>query len=80
METALNTRRKKTTQSVAEVCQTNGAGPSGEEIITGSVSVKHGNTKPNKGRPKGGEGAPRRRCSSLRGSRHSNTGPDQKCL
>lgn len=30
--------------TVCRVCQTNGAGPCGKEIIIGSVSVKHVNT------------------------------------
>lgn len=35
---------RKGIESVCRVCQTNGAGPCGKEIIMGSVSVKHGNT------------------------------------
>ena len=52
--------------TVCRVCQTNGAGPCGEEIIMGSVSVKHVNTiqKRGKGRWEVGRwwwwGGPRR--------------------
>lgn len=35
---------RKGIETVCRVCQTNGAGPCGKEIIIGSVSVKHGNT------------------------------------
>lgn len=35
---------KKRIETVCRVCQTNGAGPCGKEIIMGSVSVKHVNT------------------------------------
>lgn len=31
-------------ETVCRLCQTNGAGPCGKEIIMGSVSVKHGHT------------------------------------
>ena len=45
---------RKGIETVCRVCQTNGAGPCGEEIIIGSVSVKHGNTIQKR---KGGGGA-----------------------
>lgn len=35
---------RKGIETVCRVCQTNGAGPCGKEIIMGSVSVKHVNT------------------------------------
>lgn len=35
---------RKGIETVCRVCQTNGAGPCGKEIIIGSVSVKHVNT------------------------------------
>ena len=35
---------RKGIETVCRVCQTNGAGPCGKEIIIGSVSVKHANT------------------------------------
>lgn len=35
---------RKGIETVCRVCQTNGAGPCGKEIIIGSVSVKHSNT------------------------------------
>lgn len=35
---------RKGLRTVCRVCQTNGAGPCGKEIIMGSVSVKHVNT------------------------------------
>ena len=45
---------RKGIETVCRVCQTNGAGPCGKEIIMGSVSVKHANTiQKRKG---GGEG------------------------
>lgn len=35
---------EKGIETVCRVCQTNGAGPYGKEIIMGSVSVKHAST------------------------------------
>lgn len=54
---------RKGIETVCRVCQTNGTGPCGKEIIIGSVSVKHANTIPKRD----GVGGPRRRCHSLRG-------------
>lgn len=46
---------RKGIETVCRVCQTNGAGPCGKEIIMGSVSVKHVNTiQKRKGGRKGG--------------------------
>lgn len=48
---------KKGIETVCRVCQTNGAGPCGKEIIIGSVSVKHVNTIQKREGGKGGRGA-----------------------
>lgn len=80
---------RKGIETVCRVCQTNGAGPCGKEIIKGSVSVKHGSTiQKRKGggeaRGGGGRGGPRQQCS-LRGPARTralrgNTGPAKECL
>lgn len=52
---------RKGIETVCRVCQTNGAGPCGKEIIIGSVSVKHGNTiqkRKGGGEARGGGGWP----------------------
>lgn len=58
--------------SVCRVCQTNGAGPCGKEIIIGSVSVKHCNTMQKKGKRGGGgwgRGGPRATVQPSEGPR-----------
>lgn len=50
---------RKGIETVCRVCQTNGAGPCGKEIIKGSVSVKHGSTiQKRKGGGEAREGGP----------------------
>ena len=47
---------RKGIETVCRVCQTNGAGPCGKEIIIGSVSVKHVNTMQKRRRESRGRG------------------------
>lgn len=54
---------RKGIETVCRVCQTNGAGPCGKEIIIGSVSVKHVNTIQKRGVMGRRRGGPRQCCS-----------------
>ena len=62
---------RKGIETVCRVCQTNGAGPCGKEIIMGSVSVKHVNTiqKRKGGGGGGGGGGPRGGAAASEGPR-----------
>lgn len=78
---------RKGIETVCRVCQTNGAGPCGKEIIIGSVSVKHVNTIQKRGREEGsvGWGGPEAVLQTSEGPRgpgalRSNTGPAKECL
>lgn len=59
---------RKGIETVCRVCQTNGAGPCGKEIIIGSVSVKHANTIQKR---KGGGGG----AGGVRGGTEASEGP-----
>lgn len=75
---------RKGIETVCRVCQTNGAGPCGKEIIMGSVSVKHVNTiqKRKGGGVWGGPEAALQPSEGPQGPRalRSNTGPAKECL
>lgn len=86
---------RKGIETVCRVCQTNGPGPCGKEIIIGSVSVKHVNTIQKRGREVGSvgwgcegrevEGGPEAVLQTSEGPRgpgalRSNTGPAKECL
>lgn len=74
---------RKGIETVCRVCQTNGAGPYGKEIIMGSVSVKH--VKTIQKRQGGGDaGGPEAVSQPVRPTRRaalrSNTVPAKECL
>lgn len=78
---------RKGIETVCRVCQTNGAGPCGKEIIIGSVSVKHVNTIQKRGGEEGNVrwGGPEAVLQTSEGPRgpgalRSNTGPAKECL
>lgn len=64
-------------ETVCRVCQTNGAGPCGKEIIMGSVSVKH-LTQYKKGKGRWGQRGPPRQHRGLRGPTRTPAGSPQQ--
>lgn len=68
---------RKGIETVCRVCQTNGAGPYGKEIIMGSVSVKH--VKTIQKRQGGGDaGGPEAVSQPVRAHKESGS-PEQHC-